>query len=204
MRRLLALAAVPLLAGCAVAAGRPETINISRELPRALSAVTLRNPGFELAPRSPNSCAERWECTAHADPSSFSFRVEGNQPPPEGKQSFCIDRVGKEPWATVTQPVREAAALHGTTLRLSMMLRLEGTTGEGAGPWVVLHGPSGRMLKHDQKLLKSTTGWQRVALDIEVVPATEIVEIGATLEGPGRACLDDVRLEVVKAARGPV
>ena len=203
MRRLLVLAAVPLLAGCAVAAGRPETINISRELPRAVSTIALRNAGFESPPRSPNACADRWDCSAHADPSSFSFRIEASQAP-EGTQAMCIERVGKEPWATVTQAVHEAVPLRGATLRLSMMLRLDGTTGEGAGPWVVLHGPGGRMLKHDQKLLKATSGWQRVTLDIEVLPTTDVVEIGGTLEGPGRACLDDVRLEVVKAARGPV
>lgn len=203
MRRLLAFAAIPLLAGCASAAGRPEAIGISREVPRSTPAIALRNAGFESPPRSPNACADRWDCSAHADPGSYSFRVEGNQPP-EGAQSMCIERVGLEPWATVTQAILESAPLRGATLRLSMMLKLDGTTGEGAGPWVVLHGSGGRMLKHDQKLLKSTSGWQRVALDIEVLPTTDIVEIGATLEGPGRACLDDVRLEVLKAGRGPV
>jgi hypothetical protein len=63
----------------------------------------------------------------------------------------------------------------------------------------VLHGTGGRMLKHDQKLLKSTEGWQRTSIDIDVLPGTEIVEIGATLEGPGSACIDDVRLEVTEA-----
>lgn len=207
MRRGLAILAVPLLAGCAAAAGRPEAIPISRDVPRAaaptLPVLAIRNAGFEAPPRSPNYCADRWDCSVHADPSSFSFTIDASQVP-EGKQAMCVQRVGREPWATVTQGVHDAG-LVGAQLRLSMMLRLDGTTGDGAGPWMVLHGPGGRMLKHDQVLRKATQGWERVTMDIEVLPGTEIVEIGATLEGPGRACIDDVRLEVVKAARrGPV
>jgi hypothetical protein len=204
VRSALAWLAIPLLAGCASAAGRPEAIPISRGLPGVpLPSLALRNAGFEDPPRTPNYCANRWDCSAHADPSSFTFTVTDGAVA-EGKQSMCMQRVGQEPWATVTQAVHDAA-LQGGTLRLSMMLRLEGVSGEGAGPWVVLHGPSGRMLKHDQKLFKGTATWQRTTLDIEVLPGTEAVEIGATLEGPGKACIDDVRLEVVKAARrGPV
>jgi hypothetical protein len=198
--RGLALLAIPLLAGCASAAGRPETIPISREVPRAaLPTLAIRNAGFEAPPRSPNYCADRWDCSVHADPTSFTFTIEGNQAP-EGSQAMCVQRVGKEPWATVTQGVHDAA-LATAQLRLTMMMRLDGVDGEGAGPWMVLHGPSGRMLKHDQKLRKSTQGWERVSMDIEVLPGTEVVEIGATLEGPGRICIDDVRLEVLKAAR---
>jgi hypothetical protein len=204
VRRALALVAIPLLAGCASAAGRPEAIPISRDVPRlALPALALRNAGFESPARTPNHCAERWDCTVHADPGSFTFSVQDHAPA-EGRQAMCVQRVGKEPWATLTQGVHDAS-LQGATLRLSMMLRLEGVSGDGAGPWVVLHGPGGRMLKHDQKLLQGTTGWARAAIDIEVLPGTEIVEVGATLEGPGKACIDDVRLEVLKAARrGPV
>lgn len=201
MIRWLAMLAVPLVAGCATAAGKPEPIRIHRDVPSSMPAIALRNAGFEAPPRSPNYCADRWDCNAHADPSSFSFTVDGAQAP-EGKQAMCVERVGKEPWATVSQAVHDAS-LAGTALRLSLMLRLTGTTGEGAGPWMILHGPSGRMLKHDQKLFKATDGWQRATLDIEVVPGTEILEVGITLEGPGRACMDDVRLEVVKARRGP-
>lgn len=201
MIRWLTLLAAPLVAGCATAAGKPEAIRIHRELPSGLPSVTLRNAGFEAPLRSPNYCADRWDCSAHADPSSFTFSVDASQAA-EGRQAMCVERVGREPWATVTQGVHDAS-LAGTRLRLSMMLRLTGTTGEGAGPWVVLHGSSGQMLKHDQKLVRSTEGWQRATLDIEVLPNTAIVEIGATLEGPGRACIDDVRLEVLKARRAP-
>jgi hypothetical protein len=203
VRGALALLAIPLLAGCASAAGRPEPIAISRDVPRlALPALALRNAGFESPARTPNHCAERWDCTAHADPGSFIFAIQDNAVA-EGRQAMCIQRVGKEPWATVTQGMHDAT-LQGSTLRLSMMVRLEGVSGDGAGPWVVLHGPGGRMLKHDQKLLQGSAGWARTAIDIEVLPGTEIVEVGATLEGPGKVCIDDVRLEVLKARRGPV
>lgn len=199
MTRWLVLLAVPLVAGCATAAGRPEAIPIHRELPSALPGIALANAGFEAPARSPNHCADRWDCNVHADPGSFSFVVEGRDAA-EGRQAMCVTRVGKEPWATVTQAVRDRTRA-GARLRLSLMLRLAGTTGEGAGPWMVLHGPGGRMLRHEQALRKATDGWQRVALEVEVPPGTEIVEVGATLEGPGRMCIDDVRLEVAKAGQ---
>jgi hypothetical protein len=204
MRRWLAAAAVPLVAGCASAAGRPDPIAISRDVPRAeapLPGIELRNANFELPPRSPNTCATRWDCSVHADPSSFTFTVI--QEAPEGKQAICIERVGNEPWATLSQVV-QPGSVRGSTLRLSMMMRVVGASGEGAGPWVVLQAGSGATLKHYQSLSKDTRGWTRATLEFDVLTGTELIEIGATLEGPGRACIDDVRLEVVKAARsGP-
>ena len=126
---------------------------------------------------------------------SYVFRIDTTRPS-QGAHSLCVERVGKEPWATITQAVRDPG-LAGKVLRLSMAVRLEGVTGDGAGPWVLLHGPGGRNLKHDQRLLKGTLGWERASLDFMVLAGTEIVEIGATLEGPGRLCIDDVRLETV-------
>ena len=205
MRAAALLLLAPLLAGCAAAAGRPEAIPVHREVPRAppatpaVGTLPLRNPGFEEPARSPNYCANRWDCSVHADPSSFAFTVVAADPP-EGRQALCVERTGREPWATVTQALHDTSS-RGMTLRLSVSMRLDGVTGEGAGPWVVLQGLGGRTLKHDQRLFKSTAGWQRFALEFEVLPTTDIIEVGGTLEGPGRACFDDFRLEIVKRAR---
>ena len=206
MKLATCLLVAPLLAGCASAAGRPDAVPVHREVPRtpaavapALGTLALRNAGFEAPPRSPNYCADRWDCSVHADPSSFTFTVVSAQAA-EGAQAMCVERVGREPWATISQGIHDTGT-RGMTLRLSLSMRLDGVTGEGAGPWVVLQGPGGRTLKHDQKLRKSTQGWERATLEFEVPPTTEILEVGMTLEGPGRACIDDVRLEIVKKAR---
>ena len=194
MRRLAAVLTLASLCGCAASAGKLAPT--APELRETLGALPLRNADFEAPLRAQNHCADRWDCSVHADPASYTFRLDTAKPS-QGAHSLCIERVGKEPWATVTQAVRDAGGLAGKRLRLSMALRLEGVTGEGAGPWVQLHGPGGRNLKHDQKLFKGTRGWEREVLEFTVLAGTEIVEIGATLEGPGRLCIDEVRLETL-------
>lgn len=193
MKSLAALLVLTTLGACASSAGKLTPT--APELRETLGALPLRNADFEAPLRAQNHCADRWDCSAHADPGSYTFRLDTAKPF-KGAHSLCIDRIGKEPWATVTQAVRDAT-LAGKVLRLSMALRLEGVTGEGAGPWVLLYGPGGRNLKHDQKLTKGTRDWERASIDIAVLQGTEIVEIGATLEGPGRVCIDEVRLETV-------
>jgi hypothetical protein len=129
----------------------------------------------------------------HADPESFSFKVESPQGA-QGKQALCVERVTHEPWGLVTQSV-PAAALRGATLRFSVALRIERAEGAGAGPWAVVHGVSGNLV-HEERLLKATTDWERVAVDFPVGAGAQMVEVGATLQGGGRICVDDARLEV--------
>jgi hypothetical protein len=180
---------VSLAAGCAATGTAPE----------AMLAVALRNAGFEEADPAAR-CAIGWGCTSHADPSAFRFLFE-EAAPASGKRSFCIERVRDEPWALVTQEV-EATALRGSRIRLSIALRLEGATGNGAGPWVVAQGSASRL--HDQKLVNATRGWQRVAVEMAVPGDARYLEVGVALEGGGRACFDDARLEIVQAAKTPV
>jgi hypothetical protein len=155
--------------------------------------VALKNPGFENAARKSERCPEGWECTMHSNPDSFVFKVES----PEGaagKQALCVERVLPEPWSLVTQSV-QGAALRGARLRFSVALRVERADGAGAGPWAVVHGPSGNLV-HEERLLKATQGWERVAVDFPVGTMAQTVEVGATLQGGGRICIDDARLEV--------
>ena len=155
--------------------------------------VALKNAGFENPPRPLDRCPEGWHCTMHSDPDSFVFRIES----PEGaagKQALCVERVTREPWALVTQAL-PAAALKGEKLRFSIALRVDRAEGDGAGAWAVVHGPTGN-LAHEERLLKATRGWERVTVEFPVAAAAQMVEVGATLQGGGRICLDDARLEV--------
>lgn len=47
------------------------------------------------------------------------------------------------------------------------------------------------------KLVRGTRDWERVAIELTVPADATVVEVGATVEGPGKACFDDVRLERV-------
>lgn len=161
-------------------------------------AVPLKNAGFENAPRSGERCPEHWGCTMHADPDSFRFSLERTTPV-EGKQSLCIERVTSEPWSLVTQEVH-AATLRGAKLRFSLAVRIDRAAGPGGGLFLIVHGPTGN-LAHEERLLTRTEGWQRIAVDFSVPSAAQTIEIGATLQGDGRVCVDEARLEFSPPAK---
>jgi hypothetical protein len=170
------------LVGCAAAPGVPS----SRTIP-------LANAGLEEAMAAGARCPPRWACNSHADPSSHRFFLDTTTPA-SGKASLCVERVTREPWAIATLAALDPA-LRGARARFSLSVRVEGAS-DGAGPWVLVHGPHGNLL-HDQRLVKATAGWQPMALEFTVSPEARIVEVGAILEGPGRVCIDDARLEIL-------
>ena len=188
----LAVAAASLLVACATPPAAPPAASNAAPAKAAQAAAypVLVNAGFEEPALPGRECAPRWECSAHANIASFRFAVASGGA--TGNASFCVERVGNEPWALVTQAFH-TRALADKRLRLSMAVRAQGLEG-GAGPWAQSQG--GRA--HAQKLVKSTNGWERLAVDLDVPAESSLVVLGATLEGGGRACFDDVRLEVLR------
>ena len=157
--------------------------------------VPLRNAGFEDAPRPREQCAPHWGCTMHADVDSFRFRLDAAAPA-AGQRSLCIERVKHEPWALATQGV-DAEALRGKRLRFSLSVLAETQEGRGAGPWIRMHGVPAAQ-GHFERLVERSRGWQRLSVEFTVVPGTTSLEVGAVLEGGGRACIDEARLEVLE------
>ena len=191
MRRgVVALAALG--AGCATGLEAPPA-------PRAeatASPAALRNAGFEEPMQSGDRCPRGWGCTMHSNPESFRyFVVDGGAA--EGRRSLCIERVADEPWALATQRAAPEA-LRGRRVRLSMAVRGEGLSGAGVGPWILV---AGRPRVHESRVVKARGEWQRLAVEIAVPAGAQAIEVGATLEGGGKACLDDVRLEVLEATK---
>jgi hypothetical protein len=173
--------------------------------PAAPSAASVRtvavfNGDFEAEFPQGGRCAARWACKSHADPDSHRFFLDETAPA-AGKRSLCIERVTKEPWALATYALMDAE-LRGARVRFSLLVRVEGAAAGGrGGPWVLVHGPSGNQ-HHDQRLTQATRGWERVALEFTVPPDARIVEVGAVLEGAGRVCLDEARVEILPASKG--
>lgn len=201
MRQSIALALGAVFASAcmaAVPAGKPRGAPARSEPLEVPRLVPLKNAGFESAPRSGERCPEHWGCTMHADPDSFRFSLD-RAAPAEGKQSLCIERVTNEPWSLATQAV-DAVALRGAKLRFSLAVRVDRAAGPGGGPFLIVHGPTGN-LAHEERLVTRTDGWQRIAVDFSVASAAQIVEIGATLQGDGRVCVDDARLEFSPPAK---
>jgi hypothetical protein len=150
----------------------------------------VRNPGFEADMAPGRRCAPAWDCTMHNNPEAFRFWLQESGAA-AGRRSFCVERVADEPWALVTQGFH-TPALRGQRLRLSMAVRVEAANGDGAGPWILAQG---RPPASARKLVRGTRGWERVAIELSVPADATVVEVGATVEGPGKACFDDVRLE---------
>lgn len=185
MRRTALAAATLVLAGCAASPASPPVASAS--------VVALPNADFEM-PMAPGSrCPPRWGCAAHAGPDSHRFYLD-ERLPAQGARSLCIERVTPEPWALATVSFHDAA-LRGKRLRFSLQVRLDGVEG-GAGPWVLVHGPQGNLL-HEQRLARGTRGWQRMKVEFDVAPQAQMLQLGATLEGAGRVCVDDARLEIL-------
>ena len=182
--------------GCEAAAPARKAEPARSEPLRVSRLVPLTNAGFEAPPRSGERCAAGWACNMHADPESFAFRLDATRAA-EGRQSLCVERVRPEPWALATTVVNVTPELRGRRLRFSMALRVDSAEGAGAGPWFVVHGPQGN-LEHAERPVKSTQGWERVSLEVPVAATAQMVEVGMTLLGGGRACIDDARLEVLE------
>jgi hypothetical protein len=185
--------AVAALVACAQPALAPPPAAAAPAKPAAIarSPVALRNPSFEADMGAERRCAPAWDCTTHNDPLAFRFFLQENAA--AGGRSLCVERVANEPWALVTQAF-DNPALRGARVRLSMAVLVEAASGEGAGPWALVPG---NPPLNPRRLVRGTAGWQRLAVDFTVPANAAMVEVGATLEGPGKACFDDVRLEVV-------
>ena len=189
MRAALAWVAA-MLAACA--AVPPATAPGATSAPAAplVPSNLVRNGGFEERDAA-RPCALAWDCVVHADPSSFRFFPESGAGP-AGGQGLCVERVKPEPWALVRQLVRHERLL-GATLRLSMNVRVQGASGAGAGPWVLVEGP--RMV-NESVLVSGTGPWAPASVEFTIPRDATSLVVGATLEGDGKACFDDVRLEL--------
>jgi hypothetical protein len=194
-RATAAFVVAALVGACAAGPQAPGPPIAGNEL------VALQNAGFEADPPADSRCPPKWGCPMHSDASSYRYFLD-EAAPAEGRRSLCIERVRDEPWALATQGLFDTN-LRGKRLRLSIAVRTEGVTG-GAGAFVLVHGGAGNGLFHDERLIKGTQGWQRLDLEFTVPAEAAIVEVGATLHGPGRLCIDDVRVEIVRAPKSPV
>jgi hypothetical protein len=181
----------------AVACASPSTSTPAPAF--APHAIALKNPGFE-DPAAARPCPVGWDCTMHADPKSFRF-FHDESAPAAGRASLCIEPAGKEPWGIASQGVFDIAALRGARVRFSAAIRLEGVTGAGAGPYITAHGATHA---EDKRLATGTHGWQRVAVEIDVPAGAPFIEVGVSLEGRGRVCVDDASMEVVQGPKRPV
>ncbi|HEX3061233.1 MAG TPA: hypothetical protein VHP55_01130 [Usitatibacter sp.] len=160
-----------------------------------VGGIVLRNPGFELPFPAGGRCPPGWGCSAHAGPDTFRFFYDESHPA-QGRASGCIEPVAHEPWAKLVQGHGSIQALRGKRIRLSALVRLQDVAG-GAGLVAIAQGGSGNNVASRKALQKGTTDWRPMQVELEVPPSAFVLELGLVLEGTGRACMDEVRLEVL-------
>ena len=191
MKAALAAAAL-ILAGCA--ATSDSTV---------LRRVEVPNAGFEQGAPGNQGCPRPWYCTVHAG-ATDAFRLSFEErDPPEGKRAFCIERLTDEPWMYVSASL-PAPPLARATVRFSIAVRAERLTGPGVSPFIVVHGFQEHPLERQHRMSMRMDGWQRLQVEARVPSNARLVEFGVQLEGGGRVCMDDARLEVLASPGGPV
>ncbi|HLX22121.1 MAG TPA: hypothetical protein VKR38_02145 [Usitatibacter sp.] len=169
------------------------------------TAIALQNPGFEEPTRPGEICAVNWNCTMHNDPFSFRFfHDEGGGT--SGARGYCIESVGREPWGRMSQVfgMEKAAPLRGAHVKLSVAMKLDAVTSGTAGPLLIAQGGSGQLLGNAVNLQPARNGWQRLETEMDVPAGTFLLEMGILLQGKGKVCFDDVRLERAVKPAGPV
>ena len=179
--RLAVAGTVLLLAGCATP-GSPRPGG---------EPIALRNAGFE-EPAGPGAkCAPSWGCAGHGGLDSFRFAIDTSSAA-SGRQSFRIERIGREPWAFVVQGL-DGRALRGARLRFSIAARVQGATGPGGGLFIEIDRSSGKY--HDKRLVQGSQDWRQLQAEFDVPGDAQVLRVGAILEGPGTLWIDDARLE---------
>jgi len=196
--KAIAVVAASLAAGCA---GTPADSPGSRVSAQGASAsssrpVPLKNGDFAAEPVPGRDCPPSWGCAAHVNPRAFSFELASDSR--SRGRYLRVTRVQNEPWALVSQWL-PATAMVGARVRFSVSVQGEALEGR-AGPLIVLQGTAGRELDHRKVLVARSPGWQRVAVEIDVLPGTEAVGFGLTIEGGGSAGFDDI--EAILLPRG--
>jgi hypothetical protein len=142
--------------------------------------------GFEL-----DNLATSWQFTQHAGVLAYKFEHD-DQNKSEGKQSLRVTRTAEQVFGSIHQSTKKLAS---GRYRLVADARTEAVTGRGWSLKVTVRHRDGRFDLIESARLKKDTAWQKLSVEFTVDANTEIVSLGATLVGGGRAWLDGVRLE---------
>jgi C-terminal processing protease CtpA/Prc len=175
----------------------------------APAPIPLPNAGFEEG--EPGAMPPRWHGTISAAPGAtpaapnFAARIDSDNPR-QGRHSVRLEHVGtsvdQRQFGTITASV-EAAAYRGRRVRLTGSVRTDSPASTHVGLWLRIDRPERRPGFFDNmgdRPIRSTA-WADYAIEADVAPDAEHLVFGLLLTGPGRAWMDDVRLEVIGTAR---
>jgi hypothetical protein len=97
--------------------------------------------------------------------------------------------------------IASAEGFRGKRLRYSAAVRIANVS-HWAGLWLRADDPAGRVLAFDnmgvsKRGLSGTRDWERQSVVLDIPEEANVISYGLLLSGPGKAWLDDVKLEVV-------
>lgn len=169
--------------------------------PALAAPIALVNPGFDSKEPGDGDSPKGWYSSQHTGSVSYDFALDSGRRK-SGTHAMRIKNIGPEPWGTVAQVI-PATAYAGKTVRLSAWVRTEGVpAGRNNGVSLLLLAQrGGQLLAHVPSKggrVQGDTDWARRTVELELPPATNRIEFGATLEGAGTAWVDGFELEVVE------
>ena len=159
----------------------------------AFLAVTVVPAFFPLDAQAPNPIAG-WRC--------WGTCVRDSVVRSEGLASASVGPAGDEV-GTMNQAIRPDA-FRGKRVRYSAMVKTDSiASAAGAGLWMRVDGPDvGQSLQFDNMFdrpIPSFTDWKRHEIVLDVPVESSYIIWGLIVNGPGKAWIDDVRIEVVDA-----
>jgi hypothetical protein len=195
LRLLVAL--LTTVAGCATTAAAPEPARAATQSAPATQRSMLVNPGFESDKPGDTTHIEGWYMYQHAGEPSYAFELDTDAKH-GGTRSMRVDNIGSQPYGSIAQ-VLPGAAFAGKTVRFTGWLRARGVTGDGAYLFVIAER-GGSIAAHDfmpGNEVKGTRDWERYSVTLAIPPVTDLLRVGATLQGPGSIWFDDSSIEIV-------
>ena len=175
------------------------------------SPIAVPNSGFERG--APGEAPPDWHGTVAAaaspDPPASPFRARVDPVDPrEGRFSVRLESagesVGRGDFGTVTASI-DAERWRGRRIRLTGAVRTEVADGVPVGLWLRVDRARSIMGSFDNRGDRPIhdPAWHDYVIEGDVAADAEHIVFGLLLAGPGKAWLDDVRLEDVGPAHGP-
>lgn len=159
----------------------------------AFLALTVVPALFPLGAQAPTPIAG-WRCSGTCMRDSV-IRSEG--------LASAMVGPGGGPVGTLNQSMKPDA-FRGKRVRYSAMVKTDSiASAAGAGLWMRVDGPDvGETLQFDNMFnrpIPSFTEWRRHEVVLDVPQEASFIIWGLIVNGPGKAWIDDVRIEVVDA-----
>lgn len=168
----------------------------STESAKPANLIEIRNASFtEVDSRG---WLVGWEGLEHNTGNSYRF-VADSEIVYSSPASARVERYGPEIYGHLRQLIPVQPQWVNKTVRLSAMVRTDTAADASVGLIFQMNRSDGSILSFNHMFddrLSGKQDWRRVSVDLKVLPSTYRINVGAILEGSGKAWFDDFQLEI--------